>query len=185
MNFTQTKLKGCFFIEAVQHIDERGFFARTYCRHEFSEQGIEFDFVQCNTVVNSRKGTLRGMHYAYGSAESKLVRCTKGKVFDVAVDLRPDSATFLEWVGYELNDKDQAMLFIPPDFAHGYISLVDNAELFYQMGDFYEPTVARGFRWNDPTVSIDWPMEPLVVSERDATLPYVTDLKLISPQALE
>ena len=180
MHFKETKLQGCFIIDPNKLEDNRGYFARTYCENEFHAHGIDTEFPQCNTVNNHNKYTLRGMHYAQHPAEeSKLIRCTKGSVFDVVVDLRRDSMTFLKWISIELSCENQRMLFVPPQFAHGYLSLEDDTDLFYQMGDFFKPDLVRGLRWNDPTLAINWPYKPEVISEKDSELPLVSDVFVV------
>jgi dTDP-4-dehydrorhamnose 3,5-epimerase len=192
MIFIETKLKGAFIIDPEKLEDERGFFARSFCVREFEKNGLNPRSVQCNISYNRKKGTLRGMHFQVAPfAEAKLVRCTHGAIYDVIVDLRPDSATYWQWIGVELsapasprpNDPSQftadcsrlpaeyRMLFIPEGFAHGFITLEDQTEVFYQMSEFFAPGSAKGFRWNDPVFNIEWPMEPVVISERDNSYP--------------
>ncbi|HEX3776576.1 MAG TPA: dTDP-4-dehydrorhamnose 3,5-epimerase [Polyangiaceae bacterium] len=170
MRFDQTELAGAYVIEVEPHEDERGFFARAFCAREFAEHGLPSVFPQSNLSRNHSRGTLRGMHFeAPPSAESKLVRCVTGAIYDVIVDLRPSSASFLSWVGAELSAENARALFVPAGFAHGFITLTDDSDVFYQMGDFFRPGGARGARWNDPRFGIRWPLEPKVISERDAT----------------
>jgi dTDP-4-dehydrorhamnose 3,5-epimerase len=177
MIFLETKLAGVVEIEMELHRDERGSFARSWCEREFQEHGLNPRVVQCNISVNDRKGTLRGVHYqAAPDQEAKLVRCTKGSLYDVAVDLRPRSATFMQWVGTELTATNRRALFIPEGCAHGFLTLEDETEAFYQMSEFYHPEAARGVRWNDPAFGIVWPGTVEVISERDRSLP---DFKLI------
>ncbi len=172
MKFAETPLPGAFVIELEPHSDERGFFARSWCRNEFIEHGLNAELVQCNVSFNHKKGTLRGMHYqAQPYAETKLVRCTQGGVYDVIIDLRPDSRTFNEWFGVELSAENRKMLYIPEDFAHGFLTLADKTEVFYQMSAFYEPTAARAIRWNDSAFKIDWPGKVEIISDKDALLP--------------
>lgn len=172
MKFIETELAGAFIVDLVRHVDERGFFARAFCEREFAEHGLPVRFPQCNLSRNTARGTLRGMHYeAPPSAESKLVRCVTGAVFDAIVDLRPESATFLRWTGVELSAENGRALFVPAGFAHGFLTLAPDTDVFYQMGDFFRPDGARGFRWNDSRIGIRWPAEPVVISERDATYP--------------
>jgi dTDP-4-dehydrorhamnose 3,5-epimerase len=169
MIFSETTLKGVYLIGLQRMEDDRGFFARTWCRREFKEAGIDVNFVQCNISYNIKKGTLRGLHYQvapYG--ESKLVRCTSGAIHDVIADLRPESATFKKWMSVELSQENQKALFIPKGFAHGFLTLADNTEVFYQMSEFYEPGYAKGVRWNDPAFAIHWPAEVRVISEKDS-----------------
>ena len=172
MRFTQTKLSGAFIIDLEPRVDARGFFARTFCEREFAEHGLPTHFPQCNLSRNRSRGTLRGMHYeSTPSAESKLVRCSSGAIFDVIVDLRPGSATHLEWMGVELSSETGRALFVPAGFAHGFLTLSDDSDVFYHMGDSYRPDAARGFRWNDPLFSIEWPALPVAIAERDANYP--------------
>jgi dTDP-4-dehydrorhamnose 3,5-epimerase len=180
LNFLATDLPGIWLVEPVRHVDDRGHFARTWCTREFAQHGLDPRVVQCSTSYNVRRGTLRGMHYqAPPSAELKLVRCTRGAIFDVAADLRPDSSTFRRWVGFELTPENGRALYIPPGFAHGFLTLADSSEVAYQMSDFFEPGSARGLRWNDPILGIAWPAEPEVIAPRDRDYPDA------SPSALE
>ena len=175
MRFIETGLAGAWLIDLEPSIDSRGLFARTYCDREFAALGIEFRAVQCNTSYNARRHTLRGMHYQEGAAaEDKLVRCTAGTIYDVIVDLLPDSKTRLRWYATELSAENRRMLYIPKGFAHGFKTLTEGAELFYQMSQFYEPAAARGVRWNDAALAIRWPAGEPLVSERDSSYP---DLK--------
>ena len=173
MIFIETKLTGAYIIEPERIEDERGFFARTWCRHEFAERGLSVELAQCNVSYNPRVGTLRGMHYqAAPDAEVKLVRCTMGAIYDVIVDMRPDSPTFRQWIAAELTAENRRMLYIPHGFAHGFQTLVDGSEVFYQISAFYAPASARGVRWDDPALAIDWPpAERRVISERDRSYP--------------
>jgi len=153
-----------------KHEDERGFFARAFCQKEFSELGLEPRFVQCNISYNKKKGTLKGMHYqAHPHEEAKLVRCSSGAIYDVVIDLRKDSSTFKEYFSIELAADSYTMLYVPKGFAHGFITLADDTEVFYQMSEFYEPTAARGLRWNDPAFGINWPIDVSSISEKDKT----------------
>jgi len=168
MIFKETPLKGVFILEFDKLEDKRGYFARTWCKNEFKKHGLNPDLVQCNISFNNIKGTLRGMHYqADPHAEAKLVQCTRGSVYDVVIDLRPDSKTHKQWYAAELSGENHRMLYIPENFAHGFITLEDNTEVFYQMSEFYYPECARGVRWNDPAFSIQWPMNVKVISDRD------------------
>ena len=172
MFFQETALVGAYIIDADMHHDDRGFFARTWCRNEFAERGLNPRLVQCNISFNLKKGTWRGMHYQLAPhEEAKLVRCTMGAICDVIVDLRPDSPTFKQYVTVELSAKNRRMLYIPERFAHGFVTLEDNSEIFYQMSEFYAPESARGFRWNDPVFAIDLPFGISVISERDRNYP--------------
>ena len=169
MIFTETRLKGAFIIKPQRLEDERGFFARTWCQREFEEHGLNPRLVQCNISFNKKKDTLRGMHYQFEPyPEAKLVRCTMGAVYDVIVDLRPDSPTFKQWLGVELTAKNRLMLYIPEGIAHGFQTLINNVEVFYQMSEFYHPECARGIRWNDPAFGIEWPdVEERIISAMD------------------
>ena len=172
MIFEETRLAGAFIIHAELHEDARGFFARTWCRQEFEEHGLNPRLVQCNISFNLKKGTLRGMHYQEAPREeAKLVRCTMGSICDVIVDLRADSPTFSEHVAVTLSAENRKMLYVPEKFAHGFITLVDNTEVFYQMSEFHSQENARGFRWNDPFFGIRLPLEVGVISERDGAYP--------------
>jgi dTDP-4-dehydrorhamnose 3,5-epimerase len=167
--FNESHLEGAYVIEQDRVRDERGFFARTYCRHEFEVHGLNPTFVQCNTSFNARKGTLRGMHYqAAPYQETKLVRCTMGAIYDVIIDLRAGSQTFGQWLSAELTSENGRMLYIPESFAHGFLTLQDNTEVFYQMSEFYVPDCSRGVRWNDRAFNIQWPFDVVVISERDS-----------------
>lgn len=168
MIFSGLKLRGAYIIDMERLEDERGFFARSWCQREFEKQGLNAQLVQCNISFNSRKGTLRGMHYqAEPFEEAKLVRCTRGAIHDVIVDIRPTSPTFRKYVGVLLTADNRRLFYIPEGFAHGFLTVEDNAEVFYQMSEFYAPDHARGFRWNDPLFGIEWPSEVKVISDRD------------------
>jgi len=172
MVFTETKLKGLFIIEPELVKDERGFFARTWCGREFEAHGLNIRLVQCNISFNHKKGTLRGMHYQVEPhAEAKLVRCTRGAIYDVALDLRPDSPTFRQWLSVELTAENRLQLYIPEGLAHGFQTLEDNTEVFYQMSEFHHPESARGVRWNDPAFGIFWALPVTIVSEKDMAYP--------------
>jgi dTDP-4-dehydrorhamnose 3,5-epimerase len=172
MIFIETKLKGAFIITPDLIEDERGFFARTFCRHEFEEHGLNLGLVQCNTSFNKKEGTVRGMHYqAAPHAEVKLVRCTSGAICDIIVDLRPNSPTFKEWFAVELSERNHQMFYVPEGFAHGYQTLEPQTEVFYQVSAFYHPASERGVRWNDPTFAIEWPLPAGVVSKKDGSYP--------------
>ncbi|MFQ5786271.1 MAG: dTDP-4-dehydrorhamnose 3,5-epimerase, partial [Alphaproteobacteria bacterium] len=172
MNFHETEIPGVMVVEVEKRSDERGYFARTFCAGEFAAAGLPARFVQANVSYNARRGTLRGLHYqAEPKPEPKLVRCTRGAVFDVAVDLRPDSPAFCRWTGHELSADNQRGLYIPPGCAHGFVTLEDDTETFYLMGEFYDAALARGVRWNDPAFAIDWLVAPSVISPRDAGFP--------------
>ena len=168
MIFLETPLRGAYVIEIDKHEDERGFFARSWCAQEFSSKGLDTQLVQCNVSFNARKGTLRGLHYQIPPhAETKLVRCTKGALSDVIVDLRTDSPTFLRWFGVELTAVNYRMLYIPKRFAHGFQTLEDGTEIFYQISDFYALLASSGIRWNDPCLGIVWPEADRIISKKD------------------
>jgi dTDP-4-dehydrorhamnose 3,5-epimerase len=168
MRFIQTNLKGAYILEPEKLEDERGFFARSWCQKEFSDRGLNPNLVQCNISFNKKKGTIRGMHLQIPPfAEAKLVRCTRGAIYDVIVDVRPDSLTYKQWIGVELTAENHKALYVPEGFAHGFQTLEDNTEVFYQMSEFYAPECARGFRWNDPTFNINWPEQVSAISVRD------------------
>jgi len=170
--FEETSLGGAYIGNAEQRRDQRGFFARTWCQKEFEEHGLNPRLVQCNISFNLTKGTLRGMHYQEAThEEAKLVRCTMGAICDVIVDLRPDSSTFRKHLTVTLSAENRNMLYIPEKFAHGFITLEDNTEVFYQMSEFYSQESAQGFRWNDPFFGIRLPLEVAVISERDRDYP--------------
>lgn len=168
MIFNETKLKGAYVIESEKVEDERGFFTYSYCQKEFLEHGIKLDIVQCNVSFNKAKGTLRGMHFQSSPFEqAKLVSCTRGRIYDVIIDLRKGSVTYCKSFAAELNEKNYKMLYIPKGFAHGYQTLEDDSVVFYQMSEFYHPECARGVRWDDPLFSIKWPLDVRVISEKD------------------
>jgi dTDP-4-dehydrorhamnose 3,5-epimerase len=168
MIFTETKLKGAFIIEPEKLEDDRGFFARTFCQEELKTHGLNPHLVQCSISFNKRKGTLRGMHYQVAPhEETKLVRCTMGAIYDVIIDLRPSSLTFKQWVGVELSAENHRMLYVPERFAHGFQTLANNTEVFYQMSEYYYQESSRGVRWNDPTFGIKWPYNDWIISTRD------------------
>ena len=172
MIFTETKLKGTFIVEPERIEDERGFFARTWCRREFEAQRLNTDLIQCSISFNKKKGTLRGLHYqAAPYEEVKLVRCTMGSIYDVVVDLRPHSPTFKQWLAVELTAKNRKMLYIPEDMAHGFQTLEDNTEVLYLISEFYHPECAKGVRWNDPAFGVGWPLSVQTISARDQQYP--------------
>jgi dTDP-4-dehydrorhamnose 3,5-epimerase len=172
MIFTETKLKGAYVLEIKQLTDERGFFGRSWCANEMKEHGLNPDVRQANTSLSKKKGTLRGMHYQLDPyQETKLIRCTHGRIFDVIIDLRPDSPTYKDWFGIELTRDNYKMLYVPEDFAHGFITLEDDVEVTYLVTQFYTPGAEAGIRWNDPGFNIDWPMEPVIISEKDQNHP--------------
>ena len=172
MIFTETKLKGAFTIDLEPIEDERGFFARTWCKKEFKAHGLNSDLAQCNTSFNKKKGTLRGMHYQTAPhEEAKLVRCTMGTIYDVIIDIRIKSKTYLQWFACELTSENRKMLYVPEGFVHGFQTLEDNCEVFYQMTEFYHPDCSKGIRWDDPTFDIKWPGETKIISARDQSYP--------------
>jgi dTDP-4-dehydrorhamnose 3,5-epimerase len=170
--YRETSLPEVFLIEVERIQDARGFFARTWCAEEFREHGLDPDLAQCSISFNRYRGTLRGMHYqAAPGAETKVVRCTRGRLYDVVLDLRSDSPTFRKWYATELSADNRRMLYIPKGVAHGFLTLADATEVLYQISTPYAPDLARGVRWNDRAFGIRWPAEPLVVSERDRGYP--------------
>jgi dTDP-4-dehydrorhamnose 3,5-epimerase len=172
VRFRDTKVAGVYLIEPEPVADERGFFARVFCREEFAAHGLNPDLAQGNISYNHAKGTLRGLHYqAAPHEEAKLVRCTRGAIWDVALDLRPGSPTYLAWAGFELSDANRAMLYVPEGCAHGFLTLAEGAEVAYQMSVPYAPAAGRGVRWDDPVFGIDWPGEVMVINQRDASYP--------------
>jgi dTDP-4-dehydrorhamnose 3,5-epimerase len=171
MKFVETKIQGAFVVEVEPHRDERGFFARSFCQREFAEHGLSDVVAQCNVSYNEKAGTLRGMHFQLPpSAEAKLVRTTAGAIFDAIVDVRPQSPSYLAVVGVELRADLRNALYVPEGCAHGFQTLVDDTEVFYQMSEFYAPQLARGFRYDDPRMAIPWPLEPTVISANDLAL---------------
>ncbi|RMH17873.1 MAG: dTDP-4-dehydrorhamnose 3,5-epimerase [Acidobacteria bacterium] len=172
MIFRQLDIPGVYALEPERHEDERGFFARTYCRRELEQHGLEPAVAQCSVSYNRRRGTVRGMHYQVAPAEeAKLVRCTRGAIYDVVLDLRPESPAFKRHAAVELSERNRLGLYVPPGLAHGFQTLTDDAEVFYQISTFYRPDCARGVRWNDPAFAITWPLEISVISERDLAFP--------------
>ncbi|MGE5682678.1 MAG: dTDP-4-dehydrorhamnose 3,5-epimerase [Bacillota bacterium] len=172
MKFTEARIKGVYIVDIEMLEDERGFFAREWCQREFSNQGLNSNLAQSSISFNKKRGTLRGMHYQIPPyQEAKLVRCVKGSIYDVIIDLRPDSSTFGEHFAMELNSENYKMLYIPENFAHGFLTLSDNTEIDYKISQFYSPGSARGIRWNDPYFNISWPSEPSVISAKDSSYP--------------
>jgi dTDP-4-dehydrorhamnose 3,5-epimerase len=168
MIFTETKLKGAFIIDMELREDHRGCFARTFCAKEFAEHGIQTTVAQCSLAYNHKVGTLRGMHYlAPPAGETKLVRCTQGALYDVIIDMRPDSPTYLQHIAVELTAENRRSLYIPALFAHGYQTLSDRTEVIYQMNDFYTPGYERGLRYDDPALGIEWPLPITEISDKD------------------
>jgi dTDP-4-dehydrorhamnose 3,5-epimerase len=168
MIFTECKLAGAFVIELERREDERGFFARTFCQHEFEEHGLKPVIAQANVAFNRSRGTLRGMHFQFPpAAETKLVRCTRGAILDIIVDLRPESSTYLEHVSVELTAENQRALYVPERFAHGYQVLADGTETTYQVGEFYTPEAEGGLRYDDPRLGLSWPLPATTMSDKD------------------
>lgn len=170
MIFNETKLPGVFEVLLEERADERGFFARSWCQSEFEKQGLNPRLVQCNISFNLRKGTLRGIHFQeVPHSEAKIVRCTRGSLYDVVVDLRPDSPTFKRWISVVMTPINHKMIYIPEGCGHAFLTLEDETEVFYQMSEFYNAESARGVRWNDPAFQILWPIDVKQISERDRT----------------
>ena len=168
MKFIETKLKGAFIIDLEFKQDHRGFFARTFCGREFDAYDIKSKVAQCNLSFNYKKGTLRGMHYQIPPAtETKLIRCTQGAIYDVIIDMRPSSRTYLQHIGVELTAENRRALYVPEMFAHGYQALADNTEVIYQVSEFYTPNRERGLRYDDPSFGIKWPLPVSEISEKD------------------
>ena len=168
MKFNKTKLKGSFVIDLDKREDERGFFARLFCINEFDQNQADRNIVQINNSLSRDKGTLRGIHYQLSpKSETKIVRCIKGSLWDVIVDLRPDSPTFLQWFGETLSAENRRMMFVPKGFGHGFITLEPDTEAIYFVTEFYSPEHERGLRWDDPKIGIEWPIEPVIISEKD------------------
>ena len=176
MIFAPTEIDGVCVIEPERHEDERGFFARTWCAEELEEHGLDGRLVQCSISFNARRGTLRGNHWqAAPHEEAKLVRCTRGAIYDVALDMRPDSKTYKSWTACTLDAESRKMFYIGPGIAHGFLTLADATEVFYQMSEPHHPESARGVRWDDPTFAIEWPDPVVVISDRDRSYPDFTD----------
>lgn len=168
MNFVETKLKGAYLIELEISADERGFFARTFCQKEFEVRGLNPKMLQCSISFNKSKGALRGLHYqANPHEEAKLIRCTRGAIYDVIVDLRPESPTYRQWIAVELTQENRKAVYVPEGCAHGFQTLTANTEVFYQISQFHRPEAARGVRWNDPVFGITWPEDQRIISPRD------------------
>jgi dTDP-4-dehydrorhamnose 3,5-epimerase len=177
MIFTESKIKGVFIVEIKKLEDERGFFGRIWCKSEMEAHGLKAEVLQVNTSFSRYKGTLRGMHFQKSPyAETKLIRCTKGAIYDVAIDLRPQSPTFKNWFGIELSEENYKMLYVPEGFAHGFLTLQDNSEVSYLVSQFYNPSFEGGVRWDDPAFNISWPVEVKVISERDKNLQFFSDI---------
>ena len=172
MLFHKTPLAGAFIIEQQPHRDERGFFARYFCAQEFREAGLVDTYPQINNTFTADKGTLRGLHFQLAPfAEAKVIRCVRGRIWDVIVDLRPDSPTFKQWYGAELDAESRQMMYAPRGFGHGVLTLCDDVELIYSMSDVFSGPHQRGLRWDDPALSIRWPIAPVLISEQDRSLP--------------
>jgi dTDP-4-dehydrorhamnose 3,5-epimerase len=171
--FTNTNLAGAYIIEPEPAIDERGYFARTYCSQEFERHGLNLRVAQCDISYNRKKGTLRGLHYQVAPlSEAKLVTCIAGSIYDVIVDLRPESPDYCQWFAVRLSARQpRSMLYIPENFAHGFQTLEDDTEIFYHMSQPYHPAAAKGVRWNDPALCIVWPEDHRIISERDKSFP--------------
>jgi len=172
MKFNPTPLPGAYTIDLEKREDDRGFFARLFCVNEYDTVGLDRNIVQINNSLSKDKGTLRGIHYQLApKAETKIVRCIRGSLYDVIVDLRPDSPTFLKWFGAELSAENRTMMFVPKGFGHAFLTLEENTEAFYMVTEFYSPENERGLRWNDPKINIQWPMEPVIISDKDQRHP--------------
>lgn len=168
MIFSETKLKGAFIIDLERREDSRGFFARAFCQNEFAAHGLNTVIAQANLAFNLRSGTVRGMHFQYPpAAESKLVRCTRGAIVDIIVDLRPESPTYMEHISVELDEDNHRAIYVPERFAHGYQALRDNTETSYQVGEFYTPSAESGLLYNDPRMNLSWPLPVTVISDKD------------------
>jgi dTDP-4-dehydrorhamnose 3,5-epimerase len=176
VKFFKTKINGVFLIGPDLIVDERGFFARTWCKDEFLAAGLNPELVQCNISFNKKRGTIRGMHYqAEPFSEAKLIRCTMGSIYDVALDLRPLSPTYKQWISFDLNASNHQMVFIPEGVSHGFQTLTDHTEVFYQMSEKYHPESARGARWDDPAFGIKWPLPVSGISEKDKSYPLMEE----------
>jgi dTDP-4-dehydrorhamnose 3,5-epimerase len=174
MKFLPSDLKGAWIVDLEPRGDERGFFARAWCEHEAAAVGLHPRWVQANISLSRDAGTLRGMHYQEAPwQEAKLVRCTCGTIYDVIIDMRPSSTTYLRWFGVELTASNHRALYVPEDFAHGFLTLTGDVEISYLVSQFYTPRAEQGIRWNDPAISIRWPREPSMISEKDASWPYL------------
>ncbi len=172
MKFIETKLSGSYILEPEKLIDDRGFFARVWDQKIFDDLGINSKLSQCNISLTNTKGTIRGMHYQIKPyEETKLVRCTQGSIFDVIIDLRPTSNTYKEWIGYELSSQNHKMFYVPEGFAHGFQTLTDNVEIFYQVSEFYTPNAEKGIRWDDDDFNISWPLQHTIISKKDSSWP--------------
>ena len=178
MIFKKTKIRGVYLIKTQPARDRRGFFSRIFCQREFKKQGLSFKVVQSNFSYNKKRGTLRGMHYQIPPHEEiKLVSCLQGKIYDVVIDLRPISPTYLQWIAVELSAKNNKMLYIPKGLAHGFQILDDNTLVFYQMSEFYHPQSARGICWDDPQFKINWPIKKTIISSKDRSYKFLKTKK--------
>lgn len=172
MIFSETKLAGAYLIDIEKSEDDRGFFSRLWDKDEFSKKGLDSNYVQISISGNIKKGTIRGMHYqANPYEETKIVRCTRGKIYDVIIDLRRDSKTFKEWFSAELSADNYKMMYVPKGFAHGFQTLEDDSEVTYQISQEYMPEFSKGIKWSDAAINITWPMEPTIISQRDRAFP--------------
>lgn len=172
MTFTETKLKGAYIIDVDRLEDDRGFFGRLWCEKEMKDRGLNANIVQSNISFSKKKGTLRGMHFQKKPfQETKLVRCTKGAVYDVIIDLRPNSETYKQWIGVDLTENNRRMIYVPENFAHGFITLEDNSEVYYLVTQFYNKEYEAGLRWNDKSFDIEWPVEVIEISDKDSIHP--------------
>ena len=172
MIFTETPLQGAYIIDLDKKGDDRGFFARFYCSNEYKELNLDSSIQQINNSLSKDKGTLRGIHYQLPpKAETKIVRCISGSLYDVIVDLRPESPTFLQWFGAELTAENRRMMYVPKQFGHAFLTLKDNTEALYLVTEFYAPTLERGIKWNDPAINIKWPIVPVIISDKDNNHP--------------
>jgi dTDP-4-dehydrorhamnose 3,5-epimerase len=186
MRFIETPLKGAFVLELEERADDRGFFARSFCRDEFVAHGLKSEVAQCNVSFNHRAGTLRGMHYQLPpAAETKLIRCTRGRIYDVIVDLRAGSPTYLRHFGIELSDDNRKSLYVPEMFAHGYQAMTDGAEVSYQVGTPYTPGSERGIRYDDPALHLSWPMPVAVISSKDRSWPDFVPVAATAPAGVK
>ena len=172
MKFHETPLAGAYVVELEKRGDDRGFFARAFCQNEFAEFSLPTDIAQVNNSLSADRGTLRGMHYQLApKAETKMVRCIRGALWDCIIDLRPESPTFCQWFGEELSAENRKMMIVPKGFGHGFITLTEDVEAFYFVDEYYAPDNERGIRWNDPKFGIQWPIEPVIVSDKDQNHP--------------
>lgn len=178
MKFRETKIKGLYVIEPEIHFDKRGYFARIFCKQELSKIGINFNIAQVNRSLNKKQGIIRGMHFQkFPKDEDKIIQCLQGEIYDVAIDLRQDSATYGQWIGTRLSQENKKMFLIPKGFAHGFQTLTDSCEILYFMSEFYSPQYESGVRWNDPFFNIKWPIKNSVVSEKDQSWPLIKQRK--------